>query len=277
MPIYLGDKEINKEYVDSYESGLLYLGSNIVQGNVNYQVSDLGLVAYYDILNPNCYTSGSTIIYDLTANNNDMKINDGVVNYSLNEPGVLNLDNGYAVATASLNLPSGSGVNQPNFSYGFWTKYSQFGTQANPNNAFGWVTTPNGDPNQIAITNVSSSTKLVFGYGNTVEAISTYNTSSWYNIMITYSGSTDVDTSPGLAKIYVNGQLINSGSMAIVVQGQGSPVSLPVSLGVPNGFNTNNRGHGYYGRFAVGYIYNRLLNDNEVEFNYYANKDRFGY
>jgi len=110
MPIYLGDKLISKEYVDSYESGLLYLGSNIVQGNVDYKVSDLGLVAYYDISNPNCYTSGSTTIFDLTANNNDMTISDGVVSYNPNNSGILTLNNGYAVATTTANLPSGSGV-----------------------------------------------------------------------------------------------------------------------------------------------------------------------
>ena len=276
MPIYLGDKLISKEYVDSYESGLLYLGSNIVQGNVDYKVSDLGLVAYYDISNPNCYTSGSTTIFDLTANNNDMTFNDGVISYNPNNSGILVLNNGYAVATTTANLPSGSGVAQPSFTYGFWAKYSQFGTQANVNNAFGFGSQVNGDPSLIALTNVSSSTDLYFGStgttGASIKAVSTFNTSSWYNVMVSYSGSTDVNSSPGVASVYVNGQFVNSGSMAIVVSQQGTPIS----LGVPNGFNVANRGYGYYGSFGVGYIYNRLMNANEIAFNWNAQKNRFG-
>ena len=275
MPIYLGDKLISKEYVDSYESGLLYLGSNIVQGNVDYKVSDLGLVAYYDIANPSCYTSGSSTIYDLTANNNDMTINDGVVSYNPNNSGILVLNNGYAVATTTANLPSGSGVVQPNFTYGFWAKFSQFGTQVNPNNAFSFGSQNNGNPGYIALTNVSSSTDLYFGStgttGKSIKTVSTFNTSSWYNIMVSYSGSNDVDTSPGIASVYINGQFVNSGSMAIVVSEQG----VPISLGVPNGFNAANRGFGFYGSFGVGYIYNRLMNSKEVEFNYNTQKNRF--
>lgn len=275
MPIYLGDKLISKEYVDSYDTGLLYLGSNIVQGNVDYKVSDLGLVAYYDIANSSCYTSGSTTIYDLTANNNDMTFNDGVISYNPNKPGLLTLNNGYAVAITTANLPSGSGVTQPSFTYGFWAKYSQFGTQANVNNAFGFGSQVNGDSGLIALTNISSSTDLYFGStgdaGLSIKAVSTFNTSSWYNIMVSYSGSTDVNASPGIASVYVNGQFVNSGSMAVVVSQQG----VPISLGVPNGFNANNRGFGFYGDFGVGYIYNRLMNAKEVEFNYNAQKNRF--
>lgn len=283
MPIYLGDKEISKEYVDSYDTGLMYLGSNIVQGNVNYQVSDLGLVAYYDIANPNCYTSGSTTIYDLTANNNDMTINAGTVNYSLGEPGVLNLNDGFAVATSSLNLPSGSAVTQPDFSVGFWAKYANFGTATNGQNAFSFGSINNGNPGYIAMTNPSSSTTLYFGSTfpsnfppqetRSLAVTSTFNTSSWYNIMVTYSGSTDVNASPGLATVYVNGQSVGSGPVSIVVSEQGCPVS----LGIPNGYDVNQRGDGFNGRFAVGYIYNRRLNANEVLFNYNANKNRFGY
>ena len=277
MPIYLGDKEISKQYVDSYNTGLLYLGSNIVQGNVDYKVSTLGLVAYYDIANPSSYTSGSSTIYDLTTNNNNMVINNGTVNYNPNNSGILTLNNGYAVATATTNLPSGSGVTQPNFTYGFWAKYSQFGVQITPNNAFGFGSQNNGNPYYIAATNISSSTDLYFGStgttGGSIKAISTFNTSSWYNIMVSYSGSTDVNTSPGIASVYVNGQFINSGSMTIVVSEQG----VPISLGIPNGFNVNNRGYGFYGSFAVGYIYNRLMNANEIAFNYNAQKNRFGY
>jgi hypothetical protein len=276
MPIYLGDKLISKEYVDSYESGLLYLGSNIIQGNVDYKVSDLGLVAYYDISNPNCYASGSTTVYDLTANNNDMTFNDGVISYKPINSGILELNNGYAVGTTTTNLPSGSGVTQPSFTYGFWTKYSQFGTQANVNNAFGFGSQVNGEPGYMALTNVSSSTDLYFGStgdaGYSMKAVSTFNTSSWYNIMVSYSGSNDVNASPGIASVYVNGQFVNSGSMNIIVSGQG----VPISLGVPNGFNANNRGFGFYGSFAVGYVYNRLMNANEIAFNWNAQKNRFG-
>jgi hypothetical protein len=273
MPIYLGDKEINKEYVDSYELGPIYLGNNLVQGGTNYEVTQLGLVAYYDISNPSSYVSGSTIIYDLTANNNDMSINDGVVTYNGSNSGILDLSNGFAVATTTTNLPSGSGVNQPDFSYGFWTKYTNYGSQTDAQNAFGFGSTPNGDPNQIAITNVSSSTRIVFGYGNTLSATSTFDVTKWFNVMVTYSGSTNVNTSPGIATIYVNGQALASGSLAVVVSGQGCPIS----LGIPNGFDVNMRGDGYNGNFGVGYIYNRLLNATEVNSNYNANKNRFGY
>lgn len=283
MPIYLGDKEINKEYVDSYELGSIYLGNNLVQGGTNYEVTQLGLVAYYDISNPSCYVSGSSIIYDLTSNNNDMKINDGVVTYNGSNSGILDLSNGYAVATASLNLPSGSAVTQPDFSIGFWAKYNNFGTATDAQNAFSFGSINNAQPGYIAMTNPSSSTKLYFGstfpssfppqQTRSLEVTSTFNTSSWYNIMITYSGSTDVNTYPGLATVYINGQAAGSGSVSIVVSEQGCPVS----LGIPNAFDVNSRGDGFNGNFGVGYIYNRILNATEVNSNYNANKNRFGY
>jgi hypothetical protein len=281
MPIYLGNKEINKEYVDSYESGLLYLGSNIVQGNVDYKVSDLGLVAYYDISNPNCYTSGSTTIFDLTANNNDMTIGDNLI-YSPNNSGILVGNNAYAYVTPSNGTPSGSGVVQPNLTFGFWAKYDNFGTSTNPNNAFSFGSVNAGNPGYITLTNISSSTNLDFGSTfpssfppqkvRSIRVTSSFATGSWYNIMVSYSGSTDVDTSPGIASVYVNGQFIGSGSMSMVVSEQGTPIT----IGVPNGADPAARGNGFYGSFGVGYIYNRLMNANEIAFNWNAQKNRFG-
>lgn len=283
MPIYLGDKEINKEYVDSYELGSIYLGNNLVQGGTNYEVTQLGLVAYYDISNPSCYVSGSSIIYDLTSNNNDMKINDGVVTYNGSNSGILDLSNGYAVATASLNLPSGSAVTQPDFSLGFWAKYTNFGTATDAQNAFSFGSINNAQPGYIAMTNPSSSTKLYFGstfpsafpppQTRSLEVNTALDVTKWFNIMVTYSGSTDVNTSPGLATVYINGQAAGSGSVSIVVSEQGCPVS----LGIPNAFDVNSRGDGFNGNFGVGYIYNRILNATEVNSNYNANKNRFGY
>jgi hypothetical protein len=282
MPIYLGDKEISKEYVDSYDSGLLYLGSNIVQGNINYKVSDLGLVAYYDTANPSSYTSGSSYIYDLSGYNNNLTMS-VPLSYSAINGGTLIANNSYAYVSPSNGTPSGSSVTQPNFSFGFWAKYARTGSNASPTPAFGFGSVDNGQPGYLAQVNISSSTDLYFGstfvsdpappQPVSIKVTSSFNTKNWYNIMVTYSGSNDVNTSPGLAKVYVNGQIIGSGSMAIVVSQQGTPIS----IGIPNGYDVNSRGNGFDGTFAIGYIYNRLLNDNEVAFNYNANKNRFGY
>jgi hypothetical protein len=38
MPIYLGNTEIGAEYVDSYQLGNIYLGSNLVQQGERYTI-----------------------------------------------------------------------------------------------------------------------------------------------------------------------------------------------------------------------------------------------
>jgi hypothetical protein len=286
MPVIGSDSETLKEYLGSSELGTIFLGNTLVQGNDEAIISDIGLVAYYDISNTSSYTSGSSVIFDLTSNNNDMLIRTGV-SYSTDNGGILSLTDGYAVATASANLPSGSAVTQPDFSIGYWARWDQFGTSNNPENPFsmGGFGTFGGSsvPGYIAMTNISSSTDLWFGSTfpspipedpvpvRALEVNSTFNSGSWYNIVFTYSGSENVNDNPGLATAYLNGEPIGSGSLSIVISQQG----IPITLGVPNGFNVINKGNGFDGDFGVGYIYNRILTTKDIQALYNKDKNRF--
>jgi hypothetical protein len=284
MPIYLGNTQINAEYVDSYGLSNIYLGDNLVQGNFTPEVTTNGLVAYYDINNINSYPNSGDTVYDLTANDNDIS----GANYftaSFKQPSFssayLEVNDGYLFKTAGNNLPTSSTVNaaesQPSFTIGYWAKWGKYGTEVAPNNAFSIGSSGFAS---FTRTNLTSSTKLTFGYSNntnypfTLDAVSTYNLNSWYNVIVTYSGSTDVYNSPGFAKIYVNGQLINSGSLTISIANGND---CPITIGTPSGLSPSQRGTGFSGSFAVGYVYNRELSPKEVLYNYQAQKSEFGY
>ena len=69
MPIYLGNTEIGKEYVDSYELGSLYLGTTQVEGlqTNTLPVINNGLISLYDFRNSVSYPGSGKQAYSLQS------------------------------------------------------------------------------------------------------------------------------------------------------------------------------------------------------------------
>ena len=74
MPIYYGNTELGSEYYGGLAQGRIYHGSNLVQNGNNSN-----LIAFYNIATPACYTSGSSTVYDLSGNGNDLTITGSVL------------------------------------------------------------------------------------------------------------------------------------------------------------------------------------------------------
>jgi hypothetical protein len=90
----------------------------------------------------------------------------------------------------------------------------------------------------------------------------TINTSTWYNVSISYNGS--------VISGYLNGELNNT--KAVILNTHPSPPT-GVSLGV-NGIRSS---FAYFnGKIAQAMMYNKALSAAEVFQNYYAQKSRFG-
>ena len=67
MPIYLGDKEISKEYVDSYETINLYLGGTLVQGADPFIRANGGTVTFDGNYKIHTFSTVGTSSFTITA------------------------------------------------------------------------------------------------------------------------------------------------------------------------------------------------------------------
>ena len=88
------------------------------------------------------------------------------------------------------------------------------------------------------------------------------NTSSWYQVVGTYSS--------GRRRLYINGNLVNSDTQTGTI----STNSGGMSIGAYGGFS-GARGYYYNGNLAVCRVYNKELTPAEILQNYNATKGRF--
>jgi hypothetical protein len=72
MPIYLGDQQIRKQYIDSYELGKIYLGNTLVQEG------STDILAFYNTANVNSYPGSGSTVFDLSGNENHLTITGSV-------------------------------------------------------------------------------------------------------------------------------------------------------------------------------------------------------
>ena len=272
MPVIGSDSEILKQYLGSNEIGNVYLGSTQVnKGKPSTIVLD-NLVAYYDFSNASSYTSGSALINDLTANGNDLRWVDSTgvstpLYKSKAKFDYIENVNSYAVVTSSVGLSEFNGSPfEYEFSIGFWGGWTLTGSATDPVQPFMF-----GSENGGVQINLSGSNDLRVGDFNSNKLFYTgsIGVDEFHHIMVTYSGSGGTFDS----KLYIDSQLVDEDTSEFSVVQQGG--TCPISIGIPNGFNLEVKGHGSDSGLAVAYVYDRQLSDSEVLTNYEFDAEKF--
>jgi hypothetical protein len=204
-----------------------------------------GLILYWDVGNSKSYTSGSSVIYDLSGNNNNGTVTNSYVTYSSDFGGVITFDgtinSRVSIANASFDKRTGtytviaasrySGATRARIitSFNNWL-LGHWAGRANVHYAEGWVEYYGTFPPGINDTNW----RIYAGTGNT-------NTDIW--------------------QFYINDTLMTSNS-------GGSQGPYGIQIGGLGGESSN-------GQFSFLQFYNRVLTASEVLQNYNALKGRF--
>jgi hypothetical protein len=217
-----------------------------------------GLQLAYDAANPKCYAGVGTFVNDLSGNSNTGYLYSGAT-YSSNLTGYFSFD----------GVDDYIGTNyQPNYDYitvnvWFWSgAFSTFGTNtcivANSQ-----VSSPY--PSFDIRKRITGALQLQFAISSSGSEIGQdigfINDYTWYNVQFTYDGTT--------VKCWLNGvQVIN--------------YSISGTLRNSSNYLHIAKNPSFSGRNAAIYvsqlfIYNRALNDSEIQRNYNATKQRYIY
>ena len=230
-------------------------------GPYNRGIVTSGLVLYYDVNEPVCYSSGRTDIQDLSRNGNVGTLVNGV-GYSANNGGSLVFDgvNDYADTNKYFDAVF-TGTNS--FSIGCCVNPSS--TQVQYANIFGNHSSAT-QPNSGIVLQQNSTTNnqyfFAYGTGTIYKISSNFNlTASVYNYLTVTKNST-------YTSVYVNGTRIVYNNFTESV----SPsTSLTFKIGL--GFTSTRYWKGNISSFN---IYNKELSASEILQNFNAHKDRFG-
>jgi hypothetical protein len=228
----------------------MFVGPNIVTD---------GLVLALDAGSKKSYPGSGTTWKDLSGNGNTGTLFNGV-GYSSENGGIWNFD-GVNDRIQSFNFTA-LGFNV-SWTFGCW-----FNTTATHATNVGIMTlsyfpslmmAPSGI---VYVWNsIGTAANTGFSYP-TLPSTNTYNDGNWHHIIGSYNTG-------GLAKLYVDGKLINSASYA--------PNGVrAIYSGVDLGEEKNNGFKYFNGKITSGFVYNRELSASEIQQNYNATKSRFG-
>lgn len=201
-----------------------------------------GLILYWDVGNSKSYSSGSSIIYDLSGNNNNGTVTNSYVTYSSTNGGVITFDgtanSRVSIATGSFDKRTGT------YTVIGASRYSG-ATRARMITSF----------NNWLLGHWSSGTENYYAEGTIKLGGVQPNDTNWR----IYAGTGD--TTADLYNFYINGNFIigNNG---------GSQGPYGIQIG---GLNTENS----TGQFSFLQFYNRVLTAAEVLQNHNALKGRF--
>jgi hypothetical protein len=220
-----------------------------------------GLVLALDAGDRNSYVSGSTTWFDLSGTNNGTLTNGPTFNTESLGSLVFDGTNDYVTGSYFNALP----ISNSDRSFGVWFKTSKVLVPTNYEN-FIYYGEANFDKAVfVSIGNEGGGNNfgngIHFGasqYGNAVATTFDVNDNTWRYGVVTVSSS--------LWRIYMNGVLNNSKSMATNT----TPSGWIIGAAYPN-IQTP-----YSGNLSVVQIYNRALSASEVLQNYNATKGRFG-
>lgn len=220
-------------------------------GPYNRGVVTSGLVLYYDINEPVCYSSGRTDIQDLSRNGNTGTLVNGV-GYSANNGGSITFDG--VDDYLSVTLP-GNYSNTTGFSVSFWEyvdSYSGFIL----NFTFGVP------PNVTSFYSFNYSNYRVVDYTFTCNP-NAFGTSSGYTQVWTYM--TFVADGSNMF-VYKNGVLDATGTFLT-----GGTVTNPTLK-----FGLQLSGRDMIGKYGTISMYRRALSATEIQQNFNAHRGRFG-
>lgn len=214
-------------------------------GPYNRGIVTKGLVLYYDVNEPVCYSSGRTDIQDLSRNGNTGTLVNGV-GYSTNNGGSLVFD--------GINDRIECGFfNVPYLTLSTWVyKTSSSTNQGICRKQNGWAVSQYNGFLQVAI----GPSWIFYNTQYTIPL------NTWVNIVYTYIG-----TGTDSQNVYINSSKIFSNP-----NGSG-PISENANF-IRIGYDDNNWYWG--GKISQTSIYNRALSVTEIQQNFNAYKDRFG-
>jgi len=230
----------------------------------NNDVIQSGLTLYLDAANSNSYTTGTTIWYDLTSNNYDAYgapntsgssyLNANFPTYKDIYGGVFEFDGTKQALTILSNMGSHTEITMDFWCYRDSNSTYQYLFDARNNGGSWWLTNHNY--------NINIGDALRLNYPS-----STYTTNStwwykWINIIITSNSS-------GSA-LWINNEKITDNRLK---QSNSLDEDLGQYFRIGARFNSNS-GH-WKGYFSNIRIYNRVLTDNEINWNYNLLKNRF--
>lgn len=221
------------------------------------RVIEDGLILRLDAAEPDSYPGTGTNWNDLSSSNIDGTLTNGV-GYSSANGGYLTFDgtNDYVDTSNDLD-PEADGLfadtgNAWSVSAWFKDDYSTSGSIIAKSGGTGSVAT------FIVWAGGSSlNTRL---RGGTILAIDTINTTSWYEVVITWNGTT--------AKAYLNGSFVDN-----ITVGAASNQAVTFKIGAAGGGTPNNY---FDGNISDVKVYNRALTADEIKQNFNALKGRYG-
>jgi hypothetical protein len=217
------------------------------------QIVTDGLVVNLDAGNPLSYPGTGITWTDISGNGNNATLINGPTYSSANGGSIVFDGTNDFVATPYM-FPGGNLAK----SFSVWFNVTNL-TQ-------GWIVgggIDNNDGRAFGLY-LNSGTPVFHGNGAAYDMTfnGTINTSTWYNVSISYNGS--------VLSGYLNGQLNNT--KAVILDTYPSPPS-----GVKLGVNGINSPFAYFnGKIAQAIMYNRALSASEVSQNYNALKSRYG-
>lgn len=229
---------------------------SFLSSQVTPSVITNGLILYYDIANSLSYPGTGTTINDLTINNYDGTLNNGV-GYSSNNGGYLTFDgtDDYVdIGTLTGKYSTGCTVES-------WIYNTETGNtggnfdmicEGNSTNDFVLGTRKKelGDNNRYG-------TAGIYNVAGEASGTTVVNNSNWYLVQGTWDGTN--------IKININGNFETSKSMSVNL----TPRFLKMGGGYSNEY--------FKGNIAVLRIYNRALDTTELTQNFNAQKSRYGY
>ncbi len=237
------------------------LGCNEIHSNGNWidsltggpAVVKNGLVLHLDASVPRSYSGSGILWRDLSVGNNGELVNSPTYNSSnlgyfqfVTDDFVI-IQNNTALDTQTPTVEVWVKTNNTSQN-GFWFEKGTVNTQYS---LFQEGTSIQWRMNIGGITNLTTTTATYM------------NTSSWYQVVGTYTS--------GTRRLYINGILVNSDTQSGTI----ATNSGGMSIGVYGGY-AGSRGYYYNGNLAACRIYNRALTETEVLNNYNATKSRFG-
>jgi hypothetical protein len=226
---------------------------------VQAQIVQLGLVLHLDAGNAASYPGSGTTWTDLSSNSKNYTLTNGPT-YSSSNGGIITFAGASSQrATSAATLFNSTTFNT--YTMNLW---------AYPTGAGNFVqvdgqTTVNTGYHYSAI-EISAAGVIKFGQwtgGMTTIATSTQSLNAWYNLVITYNGTT--------ATAYVNGASV--GSTNIIWSSPGANTFMALMA-----IDTTNMGTGAYASGSLGafMVYNRGLTAAEVTTNFNTLRSRYG-
>jgi hypothetical protein len=233
-------------------------------GKVAPNIVTNGLVLYLDAANPESYVSGSTAWNDISrGGNNGTLVNGPTFNSENGGSIVFDGVNDYITGSNNISISQ----TQP-FTLEFWSNISAYSPA---NQAFCQLKTDTTYGFTVFASQNINYSGITFGSTNTWIKLKNSNipilTNTWYNIAITYNGSSAEISSN--YRMYLNTQqqvLNNAGSLINLSQINNIGTIENGSRGIDN----------LNGRISLFKIYNRALSAEEILQNYNATKTRFG-